>query len=95
MVKAAQAKITIDFGDSTRPEGYIVSIEPEGGAAIGTWGGSSNLDPANQVIFSDVPPGRYVIQGRPNPSNGQDQTKPLTIELVGGKTTEVTLMAQE
>ena len=57
------------------PAGYIVHIEPEGGEAVGKWSGSGNIDAANRIAFRDVPPGRYVLKGRPNPSRGND-TRP-------------------
>ncbi len=40
------------------------------------------------------PPGRYVLQGQPNPSSGEQRTEPLTMDLQGRKTTEITLPAQ-
>ncbi len=45
------------------------------------------------MTFSDVPPGRYVIEGRPNPGSEHETTKPVTVELKGGETTEITLSA--
>jgi hypothetical protein len=47
-----------------------------------------------QLSFDDVPPGRYVLHGQPNPSAANQQTEPLTIELKGGQTAEVKLSAQ-
>ena len=47
----------------------------------------------NPVAYEDVPPGRYVIRGQPNASSDDQRSKPLTIELKGGKTTDVTLPA--
>jgi hypothetical protein len=50
-------------------------------------------EPANweRVTYDDVPPGRYVLQGRPNPYTADQQSKPLTIELKGGETIDATL----
>ena len=31
---------------------------------MGTWGGSGNIDEKNQISFENVPPGKYVLQGR-------------------------------
>jgi hypothetical protein len=42
-----------------------VEMTPERGQAVGSWGGSANIDAGNQVMFREVPPGRYTIQGRP------------------------------
>jgi hypothetical protein len=91
MMKSAAVRVTVDFAGTTRPEGYLVQMEPEGGAAIGKWSGSGNIDAKNQIAFQEVPPGRYVLQGQPNPSSGDQKTKPLTLDLVGGETTEIKL----
>jgi hypothetical protein len=94
MVKSVRVRVTVDFASANRPTEYIVNMEPEGGAAIGKWSGSSQIDSKNQVTYNDVPPGRYVLQGRPNPSTADPQSKPLTIELKGGETIEATLSAK-
>ena len=78
-----------------RPAGYIVEIEPEGGEAVGKWSGSGNVDAANRIAFHDVPPGKYVLRGQPNPSDGKtQQAGPVTIDLKGGQTLAVTLHAR-
>jgi hypothetical protein len=94
MMKSARLRVTVDFNGKNRPTDYIVEIEPEGGSAVGTWGGSGNIDAHNQIAFYDVPPGRYVLHGHPNPSSANERTKPLTIELKGGRSTEITLSAK-
>ena len=94
MMKSAQVRVTVDFAGTIRPQGYIVKIEPEGGAAVGTWGRSGNIDANNQISFHDVPPGKYVLQGQPNPSTANQMSRSLTIDLKGGQTTEVTLSAK-
>lgn len=94
MLKAARVRATVDFTGTDRPEGYIVRMEPEGGAKVGKWSGSGNIDAKNQISFDDVPPGRYVLQGQPNPSSGNQQSKPITIELKGGQTAEIALSAK-
>jgi hypothetical protein len=94
MLRSARILVTVDFAGAKRPEGYIVQIAPEGGNAIGTWGGSSNIDAGNQVMFRDVPPGRYIIHGRPNPSRADEQSKPVTIEVKGGQASRITLSAK-
>jgi hypothetical protein len=93
MQKSASIQIKIDFGVVARTDGYIVEMKPEDGEAIGKWGGSGQIDAENRMVFKDVPPGRYVIVGKPNPSNGDDHTQTVTVELVGGRSTEVTLIA--
>jgi hypothetical protein len=94
MVKSAQVHVTVDFTGKERPQGYIVEIKPDGGDAVGKWGGSGNIDAKNQLSFKDIPPGRYVVRGQPNPSDGKDQTKAVTVDLKGGETAEVTLTAK-
>ncbi len=94
MMKAARVCVTVDFAGAARPAGYIVHMEPEGGEDVGKWSGSGNIDAKNQISFADVPPGRYVLRGQPNPSTANQQTEPLTIDLKGGQMAEVTLPAK-
>ncbi len=95
MQKAAGVRVVVEFAGARPPGGYIVEIEPEGGLAVGKWGGSGEVDAADRIAFHDIPPGRYVLQGRPNPSSGnQHQAGPVTIELKGGQTLPVTLHAR-
>ena len=94
MMKSAFVRVTVDFKDKKRPKNYIVSIEPEGGSVVGSWGGSGKIDENNERIFKNVPPGRYVIHGHPNPTREADRTDKVTIELKGGKTKKVTLIAK-
>ena len=94
MIRSAGVRLTVDFTRTNRPEVYTVQMEPEGGAAIGKWSGSGNVQANNQISFNDVPPGRYVVWGQPNPSSRNEQTERLTIDLKGGQTTEVTLSAK-
>jgi hypothetical protein len=93
MSKSARIIITVEFAGAARSGDYIVEMLPEGGAVVGSWGGSSSIDAANQVMFRDVPPGRYVIRGRPNPSSANQASKPLVIELKSGQASRITLPA--
>jgi hypothetical protein len=68
--------------------------EPEGGNAIGTYGGSGHINDKNQMTFENVPPGRYVLRGQPNPGSAKQQTDPVTVDLKGGKTAEIKLSAK-
>ena len=68
-----------------------MSIEPEGGGGVGTWGGSGNIDDKNQISFENVPPGKYVLQGRPNPGRANEGSASVTADLQGGETTEIIL----
>jgi hypothetical protein len=94
MIKAARLLVTVDFTGKERPAGYIVKIEPEGGETVGKYGGSGNINDKNQITFDNVPPGRYILRGQPNPSSGDQQTQPVKIDLKGGDTTEVTFPAK-
>lgn len=94
MMKSAQLVVTVAFVDAARPDGYVVNIAAEGGEKIGSWGGSGNIDAKNQITFRDVPPGRYVLHGRPNPGGDDQQTKSVTVELKGGETTQLELEAK-
>ncbi|MHB1038173.1 MAG: carboxypeptidase regulatory-like domain-containing protein [Pirellulales bacterium] len=93
MGKAAQLRVTVEFAGD-RPAEYLVEIEPEGGSKIGTWGGSGRIDADGGISFQNVPPGRYVLTGHPNPSSADQRTAPLAVELKGGQTLEVKLGAK-
>jgi hypothetical protein len=68
----------------------MVKIDPEGRGGVGTFGGSGNIDAKNQIVYDNVPPGRYILRGQPNPSSRDQQTEPVTIDVKGGRTAEVT-----
>ncbi len=94
MLQSAGVRVVVEFDGAPRPAGYIVHIVPEGGEAVGKWSGSGNIDAANRIAFRDVPPGRYVLKGQPNPSRGNDHSDAVTIDLKGGQTLPVTLRAR-
>ena len=94
MQKAARARVTVTFSGAKRSGEYLVQIEPEGGATVGSWGGSGQIDEKNQILFTDIPPGRYRVSGQPNPSSAREKTKPLTVDLIGGRVAELTLEAR-
>ena len=98
MMKSASVLVTVDFLGTPRPEGYIVEIRHEdrfrNRPVFGPVLYSGNINAKNQISFNDITPGRYVVQGRPNPSKGDQQTLPVTIDLKGGQTSEVTLSAK-
>jgi protocatechuate 3,4-dioxygenase beta subunit len=95
MLRSAGVRVVVEFA-GPRPTGqYLVEIEPEGGSVIGSWGGSGQVDAANRIAFHEAPPGRYVLRGKPNPSDGkQHLAGPVTVELKGGQTLPVTLHAK-
>jgi hypothetical protein len=94
MLKSSNIEVVVEFGDKKRPEGYIVEIEPEGGSVVGSWGGSGNIDKANTITFKNVPPGKYVLKGRPNPGSANEETEPHTVDLQGGESEPVILLAK-
>jgi len=94
MMKSAGVRVTVDFTGKERPAGYMVSIAPEGGEVVGSYGGSGNIDAGNQMTFENVPPGRYILRGRPNPGSDDQETGPVTLDLTGGQVSEVTLKAK-
>ena len=61
---------------------------------IGKWSGSANIDATNHYAFENVPPGKYVLEGEPNPSDGSLRTRPVTVDVKGGDKIEVTLSAK-
>lgn len=91
LIQAAEIVIKVDFEGVQRPEGYMVSMEPEGGSVVGSWGGSGNVDATNQMHWKQIPPGRYVVFGRPNPGSEHQQSESITVDLKGGETREVTV----
>jgi hypothetical protein len=93
MKRSGQINVTVDFGNAKRPEGYNVELEPEGGNVVGSWGGSGNIDKENKISFSNAPPGRYYVKGRPNPGSEKETTTPIKIDLKGGATENVTIKA--
>jgi hypothetical protein len=94
MLRAGQLHVTVDFTGTTRPNEYMVDIEPEGGVAVGSWAGVGEIEANNQTSFHDVSPGKYVLQGHPNPSSDDERTKRVVVEVKGGETAEVTLSAK-
>jgi hypothetical protein len=94
MTRSARVEVRVDFTGKKRPQGYIVRIAPEGGEKIGSWGGSGDIDTQNQITYQDIPPGRYVLTGRPNPGSDNQETAPVTVDLKPGETTKVTLKAR-
>jgi hypothetical protein len=93
MSRAAHARVHIEFAGA-RPAQYLVEITPKGGNKIGSWGGSAQIDETNSYTFRNVPPGEYVITGRPNPSRGDEQKEPHEVELKAGEMASIRLQAK-
>ena len=70
---------------------YVISIEPEGGLRIGSWGGSGQVKPDGTFSFENVPPGRYTVSARPNPGPAMEGDDPnaKTIEVKARHVAEV------
>jgi hypothetical protein len=94
MVKSGSLEVSVDFSAATRPGGYVVQIEPEGGSVVGSWGGSGNIDAKDQISFKGMPPGKYTLKGRPNPGSDNQETEAVTVEIKGGDDAKVTLKAK-
>jgi hypothetical protein len=94
MTKAGRIVVTVDFTGKERPKGYIVHLEPDGGAAIGKYSGSGQINDKNQITFDYVPPGRYVARGRPNPGADREQTEAVAVPVMSGQTAEIKLTAK-
>ncbi len=94
MIQAGRIVVTVDFAGKKRPQAYIVNIDPEGGNAVGTYGGSGQINDENQITLENVPPARYVVRGQPNPGSANQRTDAVTVDLKGGKTAEVKLSAK-
>ena len=94
MPKSASLTVSIDFTNAQRPGEYLVKVEAEGGPMVGKWGGSGQINEQNQISFSDIPPGRYVIYGHPNPGADNQQTESITVDLKGGQNKEISIQAK-
>lgn len=78
---------------------YIVEIgpadvDPDEGAPIGSWGGSANIGADGRYTFKSIPPGDYVITGKPNPGRTADQTEPSKVRITGKDQHEIKLIAK-
>lgn len=73
---------------------YMIEVGPEGGGGVGSWGGSANVRSDGTVLFKSMPPGRYVVTGRPNPGRVSDTTDPITVEVKGGEQEMILVIAK-
>lgn len=91
---AAKVLIVVDFEGFERSGEYLVHMEPEGGSKVGSWGGSGRVEADGRLLWSDIPAGRYVIYGSPNPGSDDTKSDPVTVELIGGETTKAVVKAR-
>jgi hypothetical protein len=78
---------------------YIVEIAEEGvdltkGGGIGSWGGSANIRVDGTFTFENIPPGRYIVTGKPNPGRIDDQSEPIKVEIKGRDRHSIKLIAK-
>lgn len=93
LTPAGSLTVNVEF-DQPPPTRYVIQLEPEGGNAVGKWGGSANIDEERSYTFQNIPPGTYVLTGKPNPGSVRETTEPLTIKIRGGDNQKVTLKAK-
>jgi hypothetical protein len=94
MQRAAKLHVTVDFSASKRVGDYLVHFEPEGGQQVGKHSGDGNIGVDNDITYENIPEGKYVVYGRPNPGSTNQQTKAVTVDLKGGETTEFIIKAK-
>jgi hypothetical protein len=71
----------------------MVHIEPKEGSQIGSWGGSATVKDDGTYEFTNVPPGDYRINCRPNPANTKRKYTPEQIVTVKpGEPVKVTMV---
>ena len=93
MIKSAGVRVMVDFA-GTAPRrlhrGDGAGRRGDGRQVVGV----GERRRRSRIAFHDVPPGRYVLRGQPNPSTANQKTEPVTIELKGGQTALVRLSAK-
>lgn len=94
LIKAGAIRVTVDFAGQKRPKEYMVELEPEGGKAVGKYGGLGTIDRKNSFVFENVPPGKYVVKGHPNPTSQSQISDAITVDLQGDDPADVTIKAK-
>ncbi len=69
-----------------------VSVAPEGGARIGTWGGGMRVKPDGTFQFDNVPVGTYVISTNPLILCEAPDANAKKVKVVAGQTVMVDLI---
>jgi hypothetical protein len=72
------------LGTNGKPKGGDVSVWPEGGSHIGTWGGSTSVPDTGEFVFETVPPGKYFISADPA-AQFRKNPKATLIEVKAGE----------
>ena len=78
------------IGRNGKPPEGSVSVWPQGGEVVGSWGGSMNLLEGGAFLFENVTPGKYFISEDPA-AKFQKNGKSTAIEVKAGETVEVEL----
>ena len=71
----------------------MLNVEPKEGSKIGSWGGGATVKDDGTYEFTNVPPGDYRINCRPNPANSNKTYTPEQIVTVKpGEPVKVTMV---
>jgi len=93
MEQAGSIKVHVTSAEPIQG-GYMVNLRDARGDAVGRFGGGGNINANNVMVFSEVPPGKYLVSGQPNPGRIDQKTGEVEITVVGGKETSVELQAK-
>lgn len=94
MPRPAQLRVKVDCANTTRAQTYFIKLAPDGGSKASLGQRRKMVDNNEMVNFADVPPGRYVVAGYPNPACDQPDTNLVTVDLIGGMTEDITLVSK-
>jgi hypothetical protein len=79
-----------------RPSGQIVlELEPKGGNKPGTWGYSGHLSDDGSFNITGIPPGKYVVNTRPNPGRSDYEPNAEAVTVEPGKTYEIVILHED
>jgi len=93
VVRTGLVKVNVvDIKGEPVTENFMVNIEAEGGPKVGSWGGSANIQADGTYTFKGVPPGRYLVSGRPNPGSSKYEPDEKLVNVESGATTDVQIL---
>lgn len=72
--------------------GISISVYPEGGNKVGTWGGSMNVGADGKFEFDTVPPGTYYVSADPGKAIAGNDPDAKKVIVKAGETAEVEVM---
>jgi len=75
---------------------YMVEIAEQGAkkGAVGSWGGSANIGTDGTFTFEGIPPGKYIVTGKPNPGRIDDRADPVEVRIEGKDRHSINLIAK-